>query len=552
MRNFAWAAALFTALGAWAAEPPPRLLVLITVDGLPMRQLEANRARFAPDGFRRLLDRGTTFAHSLYPHAHTVTCAGHATLLTGAPPSVHGLVSNDWTDPGTRRGVYCVADPAEPVLDGESTARGGASPRKMQAQTLGDVLRARHPAAKVFAVSGKDRGAIPPAGQGGVAYWYQWDSGRIASSRYYMAAHPAWVNAFNARRPADDFFGHIWEPRVAAADCAPCAPDGAPWMNKAGYGNRLPARLGEGHQGPGPRFYGDLMTSPFGDQLVLRFASELVRHEGLGKDATTDVLAVSLSAHDAISHAFGPESRLSADHLLHLDLLLQAFFQALDQQVGHARWALALSADHGFLDTPEWRAEQGLPGGRLPAARVLAQLNTELATRFGVPRAISGLSAGGLLLDESALGAAGLDVRAVAEAAVTLARGIEGIAAAYGPADLASSTPARADQTHLAAMRMSWLPGRSPQVMLALSPGWMFSSRTGGATHGSPQSYDQHVPLLLWGPSWIPTGRTVQRAVSQLDLAPTLAALLRVPAPAQSQGVALPEATKMPITPTQP
>lgn len=536
-----------------ASPPLPRLVVLITVDGLPMRQVEAGRKHFGPDGLRRLLEHGTTFANARYPHGYTVTCAGHATLLTGAPPAVHGMIGNDWIDPATRRSVYCVHDPEAPLLgQGPHPPGGGASPRGLKAQTLGEVLRQKHPEAKVFGVSGKDRGSITPAGTRGTAYWYHWNSGLLGSSRYYMDTHPAWVEAFNAARPADAFFGRTWAPRVTEADCAPCAPDGSPWMNKAGYGNQLPARLGEGHSAPGPRFYGDLMTSPFGDELLLHFARELVVHEGLGEDAVPDLLAVSLSAHDAVNHAFGPESRLSADHLVQLDRQLQLFFQWLDRRVGHANWALALSADHGFLDTPEWRRERGLAGGRLPVAQLLTLINAQLAERFGPARLVTAVSASGLLFDEAVLREAGLDARAVAQAAAEAARGVEGVAAAYGPEDLAARTPPRADQPLLGALRSSWFPGRSAPVMLALAEGWMFGSRMAGATHGSPHPYDQHVPLLLWGPGWVPRGQVVQRPVSILDLAPTLAALLRVPTPEHAQGQALPEAARMPTVSPRP
>ena len=65
----------------------------------------------------------------------------------------------------------------------------------------------------------------------------------------------------------------------------------------------------------------------------------------------------------------------------------------------------------------------------------------------------------------------------------------------------------------------------------------MFGSA--GSTHGSPYEYDTHVPLLVWGPSWVKAGRRDGR-VETADIAPTLAGLLRLPPPAASEGRPLP------------
>ena len=68
-----------------------------------------------------------------------------------------------------------------------------------------------------------------------------------------------------------------------------------------------------------------------------------------------------------------------------------------------------------------------------------------------------------------------------------------------------------------------------------LKPDWIFSYRPGGSTHGSPHAYDTHVPLMFWGPAFVGQGETRSRA-EVADLAPTLAAIAGLPAPAQSQG----------------
>jgi arylsulfatase A-like enzyme len=60
------------------------------------------------------------------------------------------------------------------------------------------------------------------------------------------------------------------------------------------------------------------------------------------------------------------------------------------------------------------------------------------------------------------------------------------------------------------------------------------------ATHGSPYSYDTHVPLIIMGRDFA-NGRYIQ-AATPADIAPTLAGLLRVQAPSCSVGRVLSEA----------
>ena len=81
-----------------AATSAPRLVLQITVDqlrgDLPGRYAD----RLTEGGFRYLMEKGTWYIDAHYQHANTETAVGHATLATGADPSRHGIVANDWID----------------------------------------------------------------------------------------------------------------------------------------------------------------------------------------------------------------------------------------------------------------------------------------------------------------------------------------------------------------------------------------------------------------------------------------------------------------------
>lgn len=520
------------AAAAATAKPSPKLVVLVVIDGLPMRQVTGYRDQLAPDGFARFLARGRWFADAHYAHGHTVTAAGHATMLSGAYPQRSGIISNEWRDPVTGEPVYNTGDAAHQYIDNPTAPLSGTSPRNLKVETLGDVLRARSPASKVIGISGKDRGAILPAGHKGTAYMYMTETGRFASSTYYMSAHPAWVTQFNAAKPADAFFKQTWAPLLPESAYARSVPDGQSWQIASGNGNRLPAVIGDKMDGPGARFYGNLLASPFGDELTLAFARAAVTNEQLGQRGVTDILSVSLSSHDYINHAFGPESRLSHDHLLHLDRHLQAFFQFLDKSVGAGNYLLAMTADHGFTDTPEWVATQGRAAGRFATGPALAVINSALAARFGMDKLAWNFSASGLLLNEQLAADKGLKFGDVQTAARDELLKLPGVAAVFTREQLLGTDTAT---PFLDAMRKAYDPTRSAQLQIVLTPGWIFSYRPGGSTHGSPHNADTHVPLLFWGPGFVGQGE-VKARVDVADLAPTLAALTGLPAPAQAQG----------------
>lgn len=528
-----------------ASAQPPRLIVFLVVDGLPMRQVTGYRDQLQPDGFRRFLDRGAWFSQAHYGHGYTVTAAGHSVMLSGAYPQRSGIIGNEWRDPKTGDPVYCTGDVRYQYIGNKTEPLAGTSPANYKVETVGDVLRQQQPASKVIGISGKDRGAILPAGHRGTAYMYMGGTGQFASSTYYMQRHPAWVDAFNAAKPADAFFGKTWTPLLPGYDCpagtANCAyarsnPDGQAWQANSGNGNQLPATVGAGMDGPGPRFYGNLLPTPFGDEITLAFARAAVEGEQLGADDRTDILSVSLSSHDYVNHAFGPESRLSQDHFLHLDRYVQGFFQYLDSKVGRDNYIAVLTADHGFMDTPEYAKTQGRDAGRINPAQLVGYVNAGLAKRYGDGRWVRGFSATGLLFDEALIQSRGLKSDDVYAAAKVLVEQVDGVQAAFTRAQLAgddTTTP------YLAQMRRSWHPDVAAPLQVIPKPGWMTGSRLMGTTHGSPYENDTHVPILTWGPAWVGQGE-VKTRVEVADIAPTLARILTIPAPAQAQGRPLP------------
>src|SRR3954447_25522590 len=99
MRRLLSAVALVVAtfVLARATDTTPKLVVLIVVDQMRADYVERFRDNWS-SGLRRLVDDGAWFTKASYPYLSTLTCAGHATIGTGAFPHRHGIFANAWYD----------------------------------------------------------------------------------------------------------------------------------------------------------------------------------------------------------------------------------------------------------------------------------------------------------------------------------------------------------------------------------------------------------------------------------------------------------------------
>jgi hypothetical protein len=91
-------------------------------------------------------------------------------------------------------------------------------------------------------------------------------------------------------------------------------------------------------------------------------------------------------------------------------------------------------------------------------------------------------------------------------------------------------------------LRNSYHERRASDLFIIVEPYWMFSEKE--ATHGSPYSYDSHVPVIFMGP-WVKSGKYNQ-FVAVNDIAPTLATILEIETPSGSTGRVLDEILAVP------
>ncbi len=519
--------------------PPPRLVVLVSVDQLAAWVYAQAAPHFAADGgFRRLQQHGVQFLQCAYQHACSETGPGHATISTGAPASAHGIARNQWYSVADKKVVYCAGHEQAALADlPEGKNRG---PDRLLAPTLGDSLKAHIAGSKVVSISWKDRSAILMAGRSAdVAVWCENSTGRFVTNTFWCETTPQWLADFNASKVVDSFHGWVWD-RFGPADAYAGLVDDRPYEYVHGNGSKqrtLPQPMTGGTDQPSGAFYTQLYASPVGNELVRLCAEASVRGMQLGVDAAPDLLCVSFSATDLMGHYFGPESVEARDGLLRLDQTLGRFLQFLDGAVGEGRYALFLTADHGVGPTPEWARDNGVDAGR-GALSTMARAAAEAALRahFGPlasgERYLSHVGEYSMFLDHERLAAAASGpaisdvVLTASRIAAAAAASTKGIAAAYATADL--MTPGAQDDALRASLRAALHPDRAGDVQLVVKPYWLDGSLP--ASHGSPHPYDREVVAFAYG-GGAPEGRRLLRPITPGFGAVWLALQLGVPRP---------------------
>lgn len=502
--------------------PDIRLVLLIAVDQFRYDYLTRFRTEYT-DGIKRLLTAGAVFTNANLEHYPTVTAVGHSTMLSGATPSVSGIIGNDWFDRETGAMVTSVSDATVKPLG--SSADLAASPRRLLVSTLGDELKMASglpkgavDAPRVFGVSLKDRAAILPVGRGAdAAYWWDTTSGNFVTSTYYVDELPAWVRSFNERKVGDAHAGKTWSPLGGSSISL----------------QALPAEHGAG-------LYNAVYGSPFGNELLLDFAVELLSREQLGTRNATDVLSVSFSSNDAVGHAYGPDSPQVRDIAIRTDRVIGRLVDQVSKSVGLQHTLIAFTTDHGVAPLPEFLRDRHLPGGRMTAKELFDPIQQALVTRFGEGQWLMATAGSSPYLNYELIEKLQLDASEVRRVAATAAVKVPHVARVYTRDDLQHGTIPN-DRIGSRVLR-GFNAQRSGDLEIILEPYWIRQAQ--GTTYGTPYSYDAHIPLILMGRGVRPGEYSDHVALN--DLAPTLATLVRVEIPAGSTGRVLSEALDHP------
>jgi len=511
---------LFAATAGFAQTPQkPKLVVAIVVDQFRYDYLTRFRSEYH-GGLDRMLREGAVFTNARYAQMPTVTAVGHSLVMTGAMPSVSGIVGNSWIERESGRQVTSVCDDRYKVLGAETPRPGPrcedwdpASPRRLLVDTIGDELKNRDGRSKVIGISLKSRSAILPSGhRADGAFWFDDRSGAFISSTFYFPALPSWVERFNTLGLAREYVDKKWEGFES-------------W---------------DFHAEPGsPRPYERIPASPWGNELVEKVAEAAIDGEKLGQRDATDLLTISFSSNDYVGHQTGPDAPQVRDMCIRTDELLAKLFKVIGEKVGLDSTLFVLTADHGVAPAPEVQAGRKMPGGYI-YVDIEDVVRSALLKKFGAKDLVLGSVDNAIYLDYKALEAGKIDLAAACLVAADALMAVPQahVARVFTRGQLQQGISG--DRIAGAAMS-GFYPARSGDIVAMFEPYWMpWLKAPTKTTHFTPYNYDTHVPVIFFG---MGVKRGWYRQNIQVnDIAPTLAALMDVEPPAGAFGRVLVEA----------
>lgn len=502
---------------------PPRLVVVAIFDQLGASSLARLLPLLDDDGAIRTAIANGAEHRVAHRYAATYTAPGHATLHTGAAPSTNGVLANElWH--AERGELSWIADPNAPVL---GDPEGSASPRALRVATVADTLKAAtHGRAKVVSVSVKDRGAVIPGGKApDLALWYSGKARGFTTSRYYADQLPECGARYTRENPMEQLLAPwLPDPRVSALG----GDDGSGEGEYLGWSRVFPH---DPSRSDAP--WSVLKLTPALTSYSIALAGACAGGLGLGDDDVPDLLSLSLSATDYAGHVYGPESQEYADALVRTD---RALGRLLRQLEARTRVAVLISADHGVSPMPESSGK----GGRIVPKALVAALEQRLDERLGSGDWVAAFVAPFVSLTASA--------RSQRDQVLPLLLAelgkLDGIHAAFDARD-GERLRASADPIERA-VGLSLDADAPGDAFVVPAEGWSVDPDMAvgaGTSHGAPWASENEVPALFWGP-----GVRHLRGNEVLDsrrVAPTIAALLGVPAPPSAREPALPGAPRL-------
>jgi len=516
----------------------PKLVVGIMVDQMRWDFLYRYYDRYQAGGFKRMLNEGFAAENTNIDYVTTVTGIGHTTVYTGSVPALHGIAGNDFIIQATGKTMYCAGDTTVQTV-GSTSKAGQMSPRNMLTSTITDELKlATNFRSKVIGISLKDRGGILPAGHSAdAAYWFDDASGGWITSTYYMQELPAWVKKLNSQKLPEKYLKKDWNTLYPIKS----------YIQSSLQNNRYEGKFSGTTESAFPVKTSDMMgkgvgiirSTPYGNSITLDMAKAAIDNEDLGNNGVTDFLAVSFSSPDYIGHQQGPNSIAVEDTYLRLDRDMADLLSYLDEKLGKGNYTTFLTADHGVAHNPNFLVDNKMPAGLWPTSQVLKDLNVALEKEFKSTSLALSFSNYQVTFNNQLIEAEKLKESEIRDFTVSFLRTQPGVAYALDMDEVGSAAIPNALKEKIA---NAYNRDRSGIIQLILKPGYYSGYSTTGATHGSWNPYDSHIPLIFMG--WgIKPGKT-HKATGMTDIAPTLAALLRIQVPNGSIGQPIAEALK--------
>jgi hypothetical protein len=480
------------------------------------------------------MKNGINCENTFINHIPTYTAVGHAGIYTGSYPSKHGIVGNYWYDKSSNKKIYCTFDSTVSSV-GTASDNGKMSPRNLQSNTITDELRmSNNFKSRVFSFSIKDRGSILPGGfTANAAYWYDDVTGKVITSSYYMNKLPNWVSSFNETNKPEFYFKNNWNTSYPINEYIVSSEDSSDFEVSIPDENNVvfPHHINSSSS----KKYEAFKYTPFANSFSFNFVKSLIKNENIGKNGVTDFLNISLSATDYIGHNFGPNSIEVEDTYVKLDKEIAGFINYLDSVIGPNKYLLFLTADHGVDNSPLYLKSIKIPSQRINAKDLLSELNDSLFKTYNIKGLVLKLENQQLYIDYDKIMKENSSLADVNNSIIEILAKKNFI---QNVILISKINESRISDQYKSVVLNSYYENRSGDIQLIFKPNCIILNEE-ATSHGSWENYDTHIPLIWYG--YNIHHHNVFREIHMCDIAPTIAALLKIQMPSGSVGKVIEE-----------
>lgn len=526
----------FLLCGTISANIPkePNVVIVFVIDQFPFYYLTRHQHNFKHRGFSRFTKEGTFYTKAYHAHGVPETTPGHASMSSGVFPAQHGATSNRWFKDG-RTIEFSVDESKHATQINAPASASGHSPHHLDVDTISDQMgihQANKHVYKAYSVGIKPTATIATAGQKTPAFWFNRFHGGFTTSRHYMPELPQWVKNFNEQSGIKKLKKTSWD---LCFDRNHDAYD-YPLINNYDFA-ALPYRLAGNQDILIDRHtddpYVNYLRTPAANKLVLDFATSCVKNVYKKKTNEKLLLWVCLSPLDLTGHMYGPESLEIVDFIYHIDRQLDQCMTNIEQFLGDHHVTFILTADHGIQSIQELSMLRGIPQARRIIAKdLMAKINDRIEREFGTKDFLGKFESTYFVYNEAAaeeLEDAGWldDAEAMAKSILMAEPGIKQVWT-YEELKKISCTPFSHEQFY----KNHLVHGRLGDLIVQPKPYCLLTNYPTGCSHNTPYEYDTHIPLGFYQKG-IPA-KKIRRSVFVAQLAPTIAQMLKIPAPSAS------------------
>lgn len=480
---------------AFADANDYKLGVVIVVDQFRADYLMRFRDQFK-GAYRTLTRDGAYFPLADHGLFQNMTGPGHAGILSGSYPYRNHIAINTWFDRELNQKQYCVQDDESKIIGSHGVvldAKMGISPKNFNADTLGDELKNAKRTSQVVSISLKDRAAVLLGGKrSDYSLWFDEHHCEWVSSEFYLKELPSFAKKQNETLVQEKGKKYSWGPFENIEQCGHASLQ-TPWA------------MGE----------------------TFQFALNAAETLKLGHGKDTDLLLLSLSSHDYLGHHFGPNDPAMEKMTLEEDARIGAFLNELAKKVpgGMKNIFVVLTGDHGMPPNT---------ATHIPEDEYPKLVESELRKQYGIPKSgeawVQAVTEFQIYLNSAALEAAKITAVEAVRAIRPRLLKEKYVDQVWARDEILIDRKVPAGE--VGAILDRTLSFRSGDLITALKP--FFYSGSDPFTHMTHYSYDRYVPLIFMGKTFKPG--TYRQIVRIIDIAPTLASVLHVLPPAQSEG----------------